>query len=216
MALISQKDTKKILKKYNIPYVSQKIAASPEKAVNISKKIGFPVVFKIDSPDIIHKSDFGAVITNIKDETDAEISYHKIIENSLDKNPNAKINGVLIQKQLYGRELIIGMKRDKQFGPVLLFGLGGIFVEIFNDVSRRIAPIFKNDAIEMIKEIKSKKILDDFRGQKAVKKHELVSILLKLSELSLKEKKISEIDFNPVISNSKESVVVDARMIKSE
>lgn len=175
--------------------------------------MGFPVVFKIDSQDIIHKSDYGGVITNIKDEKEAEVSYYKIIENVLEKNKDVNINGVLIQKQLKGRELIIGMKRDSQFGPVIIFGVGGVFVELLNDVSRRIAPLTRKDAEEMIEEIQSKKILDKFRGQKAVDKKKLIDILLKLSKLSINETNIEEIDFNPVISDSESSRIVDARII---
>lgn len=213
MTLLSQDKTLKLLKKYKIPIVESHLATNPGKANNFSKMLGFPVVMKIDSPNIIHKSDVGAVITNIKDGTDAEIAYHKIIENSVHHDKDAKINGVLIQKQLKGRELIIGMKRDNQFGPVIVFGLGGVFVEILKDVSRRIAPISKSDAKEMIEEIKAKKALNHFRGDAPVKKEQLIDMLLKISNLSIKEKNIAEIDFNPVIASSKEIYVVDARVI---
>jgi acetate---CoA ligase (ADP-forming) subunit beta len=213
LALLSSDETLKILRKYHLPVVESYLADSPKKAVKLSKKLGYPVVFKIDSPDVIHKSDHGGVITNVKDMTDAEVSFYKIIENTLEVNKNAKINGVLIQKQLKGRELIMGMKRDAQFGPVIIFGVGGVFVEILKDVSRRIAPLTKKDAKDMIEEIHSKRILDDFRGDKAVDKKQLVDILLKLSKLTIKEKEIEEIDFNPVISNSRISLIVDARII---
>lgn len=213
MNLLSQKDTQILLKKYNLPFVENKIVSSPSDAVKFSDKIGYPVVFKIESPDVIHKSDVGGVITNIKDSTDAEVSYHKILENINDKVPNAKIDGILIQKQLKGREILVGMKRDAQFGPVIIFGLGGVFVEVLKDVSRRIAPLKKIDAIDMINELKSKIVLENFRGEKPVDKSALIDIILKISELSVKEENIMEIDFNPVISNHEKAVIVDARVI---
>lgn len=216
MKLLSQIETISLLKKYKLPIIETKIVNSSKEAATFSSKIGYPVVFKIESPDVIHKSDVGGVITNIKDSSDAEVAYYKIIENITEKVPNAKIEGILIQKQVKGREILVGMKRDEQFGPVIIFGLGGVFVEVLKDVSRRILPITKKDAIDMIEEIKSKNVLEGFRGEKPVDKNLLVDIILKISELSLKEKNVLEIDFNPIISNDKNAIIVDARVIINE
>ena len=213
MKLLSQNETISLLKKYKLPTLEIKVVNSEKEAVDFSKKIGYPVVFKIESPDVIHKSDVGGVITSIKDDSDAQVAYYKIIENVSEKMPHAKIEGVMIQKQLKGREILVGMKRDEQFGPVILFGLGGVFVEVLKDVSRRIAPLTRKDAVEMINEIKAKNILEEFRGEKPVNKELLIDIILKISELSIKEKKVLEIDFNPIISNDKSATIVDARVI---
>lgn len=213
MKLLSQNETISLLKKYKLPTLDMKIVNSEHDAVAFSNKIGYPVVFKIESPDVIHKSDVGGVITNVKDASDAEVAYFKIIENVSEKMPNAKINGVMIQKQIKGREILVGMKRDDQFGPVIIFGLGGIFVEVLKDVTRRIAPLTRKDAVEMINEIKSRSVLENFRGETPVDKEKLVDILLKISDLSMKEKHVLEIDFNPILSNDISSTIVDARVI---
>ena len=216
MTLLSQEETSRLLREYRIPFAASKTARSPEQAVKISNSLGYPLVCKIDSPDVIHKTEAGGVITNIKDSTEAELAYYKIIENTLHYHKEARIRGVLVQRQLKGRELIVGMKRDPQFGPVILFGIGGVFVEVLKDVSRRIAPITRKDAQNMIEEIKGRKVLDEFRGRPPADKKTLVKILLAISRLSLREKNVSEIDFNPVIVNSKGAKVVDARMITNE
>jgi len=202
--LIEEKEAEKILKRYKIPICISKICNSKKDV--FSCKIEFPIVLKALSPKIIHKTDSGAVIVGIKNKTELRMAFEKF-------KKFGEIN-YLIQKQEEGKEIIIGMKRDAQFGPVILFGLGGVFVEVFKDVSFRIAPLSKKDIYEMINEIKAIKILKGFRGEKSVNLDKVSDILSKLSVLSLKEKHISEIDFNPVIVNETRAVVVDARLIK--
>jgi acetyl-CoA synthetase (ADP-forming) len=202
--------TIKLLEKYKFPFSKSKLAFAPDQAVKIAKEIGFPIVMKIASKDIIHKSDLGCVETNIKDEKQVEGAFEKITKKA--KKKKAKVEGVLIQKQEQGKEVIIGMKRDPQFGPVVVFGLGGIFVEILKDTSLRILPIDKNQAEEMIKEIKSYKILEGIRGEKPVNINKLIDIIIKTSKLA-EDKKILELDFNPVIINEKTATIVDARIM---
>ena len=205
--------TKKLLEKYKVPFSLGKIAKSSEQAVKAAKEIKFPVVLKIVSKEIIHKSDIGGVAVGLKDAEEVRNDYEILIMAVKKKLPRAKIEGVLVQRMIEGREVIIGMKRDPQFGAVLMFGLGGIFVEVLKDVSFRIAPVDKKEAEGMINEIKASKVLKGIRGEKAVKISALVEILIKVSGLAVHEKKIVEIDLNPVIVNEKSAWIVDARMM---
>jgi len=196
------------LSKYKIPVVKGKIVKSKKELLSFVKKVGFPVVLKIFSPDILHKTDIGGVILDIEDRESLSAAWDKI--SKLTKSKKADI---LIQKQEKGTEVIIGAKRDPVFGPVIMFGLGGIFAEALKDVSFRLAPISKKEAKEMISEIKGSKILKGYRGQKPVNLLKLEEILLSLSELITKEKNVKEVDLNPVIVNDKKAIVVDVKII---
>jgi len=200
--------TKKLLGKYKLLFAKSDIAKSEEQAIKSAKKIGFPVVLKLISKEIIHKTEEGAVITDINSEEEAKEAY-----NSLMKKTKKKIEGILVQKMEIGKEVIIGMKRDPQFDAVIMFGLGGIFVEVLKDVSFRIAPIDKVQAGEMMDEIKASEILKGVRGEKPVNIEKLVDILMKVSKLS-ENKKIIELDFNPVIVNETSATIVDARIMQ--
>ncbi|MBW2965804.1 acetate--CoA ligase family protein, partial [Candidatus Woesearchaeota archaeon] len=159
--------TRKLLEKYKFPLVDSFLAKTPEELIKFSQKTGFPVVLKISSPDIIHKSDIGGVKTGIENEEELIKAYDEIIKNVKKKNKRAKIDGVLIQRMEQGIEVIVGVKKDPQFGATILFGLGGVFVEVLRDVSLRIAPVDKKEALEMMREIKGYKILEGVRGKKA-------------------------------------------------
>ena len=212
--ILDFKQSRDILKTHSIPLPESDIARTQNDIIHISRKIGYPISMKIVSPDITHKSDVGGVETKINNDKDAAEAYAKILQNIKKHKPDASITGVLIQKMFSGTEIIIGMKRDQQFGPVILFGLGGIFVEIMQDVAMRIAPVKIDDAIEMIKEIKAYPILKGARGTKPADIRKIAEMILKVSELSIKEKSIKEIDFNPVIIDGKEINIVDIRIIK--
>jgi len=201
-----------ILKKYSLSFLDYRLADSPDKAAILAKKAGFPVAMKVASPDIIHKSDIVGVKIGLNNEGDAKKAYEDIIKSARKKAPKAKLKGVYIQKMGQGTEVIIGMKRDEQFGPVLMFGLGGIFVEVFKDISFRVLPIDKKQAIEMISEIKSSSILKGTRGKKPVNLDALASLLVKASKIAEK-KEIAEFDFNPVIADEKRAVIADARIM---
>ena len=203
-----------VLKKYLIPAPRYEIAKAEKDIALLSKKIGYPQVMKIVSPDVIHKSDVGGVEVGINNDKDAAEAYARILRNVKKNILGASITGVLIQKMFSGTEIIIGMKRDTQFGPVILFGLGGIFVEIMKDVAMRIAPVKKDDALEMIQEIKAHPLLEGARGTKPADINKIADIIVKISELSLKEESITEIDLNPVLVDGKELNIVDVRMIK--
>jgi acyl-CoA synthetase (NDP forming) len=169
-------------------------------------------VLKVSSPEIVHKTDVGGIKTGIASKAMLESELSAMKKRIKKAFPRAKF-GFLLQQQVQGKEVIIGMKRDSQFGPVALFGMGGVNAEIFKDVSLRVCPLTKKDIDSMMCEVKSYALLTGYRGGKKVDIKGLAKILMNLSRLSLAEKQVSEIDFNPVIVNEKGAVVVDARML---
>jgi len=209
MEILSFEETKKLLLKYKLPFCRTEIFNSKEKALLFAEQIGFPVVLKIHAQKIFHKSEIGGVKTNIKDNEEFEKTWEEIQKNIEGKN----IEGVLVQEMCPGNEVALGMKRDSQFGPVLMFGLGGIFIEIIKDVSLKVAPITKEEAMEMIKETKGVKILEGARGKKKVDLEKIAELLVNLSNLSMKEEKIRSIDFNPVMVEGEKACIADFRII---
>jgi len=206
--ILGFEESKNLLSKYKIPYGQGDIIKSKRDAFNFVKQVGYPVVLKVYSSHILHKIDIGGVILNIRDKKLLSLAWKKI-----SKVAKSKKADILIQKQEQGVEIIIGAKKDPVFGPIVMFGIGGIFAEILKDISFRLAPITKTEAREMIKEIKGYKILKGYRGQKSVNLPKLEEILLSLSDLISKENKIKEVDLNPVIVDSKKAIVVDAKII---
>ena len=202
-------ETKKLLSKYKIPYGQGEIVKSKTSAFNFAKKFSYPVVLKIYSSNILHKIDIGGVILDIRDEESLFVAWEKI-----SKIAKSKKADILIQGQEKGIEIIMGAKRDPVFGPIIMFGLGGIFAEVLKDVSFRLAPVTKKEAKEMIKEIKGYKILKGYRGQEQANLPKLEEILLSLSDLITKESKVKEVDFNPAIVNNKKAVIVDAKILQ--
>jgi len=206
--LLDQKEANRLLSKYKIPFTKCEMHHSRKKA--LKTKIEFPLVVKAMSDTLVHKSDAGAVMTGINSKGDLLQALTKL--GALKKeHPDLHY---MLQKQEIGKEIIIGMKRDEQFGPVILFGMGGVFVEVFKDVSFRIAPLTSKDIKEMVQGVKAYKILKGVRGEKAVNIVALEGILQKVSKLAIKEKDIQEIDFNPVMVNDKYATVVDVRILK--
>ena len=212
MKQLNTNKTISLLKKFKLPFAKSKLISTPEQAVKFSEEIGYPIALKIISKDVLHKSDVKGVLLNIKNKEQAKYSYNKLIKAA--KKSKIKLDGILIQKMESGKEVIVGIKRDPQFGPVIIFGLGGIFVELLKDISLRIAPIDKSQALEMIKQIKAYPILKGMRGEKSVNIEALANIIAATSKLS-ENKKIQELDFNPIIVNKKSAVIVDAKIIVS-
>jgi len=207
-------EAKELLKEYGIPVPDFKLIKNEEEINGLAEEINFPIVMKIVSTDIIHKTDAGAVKINIKDETEAESAYQEIIFKAKKYNKEARIEGVIVYSMVpQETEIIIGMMKDPHFGPVIMFGLGGIFVEILKDISFRILPIEERDAWEMIAEIKGYEILKGARGEGPKDIKAIKNLLLKISQLALENPEISEIDLNPVFVFEKGLQVVDARMI---
>ena len=209
-------EAKTICMEYGIPVTKFKLASSEENAVEHAHEIGFPVVLKIVSPDIVHKFDVGGVILNLKNGRQVREAYKKIISNVKRCKPDARIVGILVQEMApSSTEVIVGMTKDPQFGPALMFGLGGIFVEVLKDVSFRVAPITERDAREMITEIKGYPVLMGYRGMPPADVDTLVQILLKTSKLVTEHLEVDQLDLNPIMVYEKGAKVVDARIILS-
>jgi acyl-CoA synthetase (NDP forming) len=190
------------------------LAISKQEAIAISKKLGYPVALKIVSPEVTHKSDVGGVKLGLKTSKQVETAHEEILSAVKQKYPYAVIDGVSVQKMARpGTEVIIGMTKDAQFGPVLMFGLGGILVELLKDVSFRIVPLEKEDAREMIREIKGYPILEGFRGMEPVDVSVLEEILLRLSRFVDENPEIKELDLNPMFAYRDGAVAADARVI---
>lgn len=207
-------EAKELLKEYGIPVPNFKLIKSENEIIGLAKEINFPIVMKIVSPDIIHKTDAGGVKVGIKDEKEAELAYQEIISKVKKYNKEAKIEGVIVYPMvLQGTEIIIGMIKDPHFGPMVMFGLGGIFVEVLKDISFRILPIEERDAEEMIAEIKGYKILKGIRGELPKDIKAIKDLLMKISQLTTENPEINEIDLNPIFVFEKGLQVVDARMI---
>jgi len=207
-------EAKTICKMYNIPVTDFKVAKNEDEVVKFSREIGFPVVLKIVSPDVIHKSDVGGVIIDLKSEEAVRKAYRQIIENVKKYKPKAKITGILVQEMAPpSTEVIVGSIKDPQFGPALMFGLGGIFVEVLKDVTFRIAPITEDDAREMITEVKAYPLLKGYRNMPPADIDAIIKIILNTSKLVMEHQEIKELDFNPIMVYEKGAKTVDARII---
>ncbi len=208
--VLTEFESKNLLKEIGIPIPEQELAVTKEETIAVAKKIGFPVVLKLMAEDIVHKSDTGAVKLNINNEAEIATAYDELM-----KIPSQSEKSISVQKMAVEpiTELIIGMTTDAQFGPALMFGIGGILVELLEDVSFRIAPITEYDAREQIHEIKGFPILDGYRGKPKADLDAIVNTLLKISDLVIKHEEINEMDLNPVFIYESGLVCVDARII---
>ncbi len=210
-------ESMQLLEAFNIPVAPYGFARSEDEAAEIAEKIGYPVVLKVVSPDISHKSDVGGVIVGIETSSGAKEAFKRIMENVRKHAPSARVEGVLVQKMAEPGyiEVIVGATRDATFGPVIMFGLGGIFVEVLKDVSFRVAPLTDEDAESMIHEIKSYRILEGYRGMPPRDIEAIKTIILKTADIMLKLENVQDIDLNPVMlyERGKGAIVVDARVI---
>jgi acyl-CoA synthetase (NDP forming) len=210
--MLTESESKDVLRAYRIRTTSEYIAKTADEASSYAEKIGFPVVLKIISGDITHKSDVGGVITNVKTKQDVVHAFDRIMENVKDKVPDAKIDGVLIQNQIPpGVEVLVGATIDNDFGPVVAFGLGGVFVEAIKDVSHGLAPLSKEDALFMISNTKASELLKGMRGQPPTDLNKLADLIIRVSHL-VYDQSIAEMDLNPVIVSADECTVADARI----
>lgn len=205
-----------VLETYRIPVPDRKLVNSAEDAAKAGVEIGYPVALKVMSEDIIHKFDIKGVIIDIHTELEAKDAYEKIMHNVTKTRPDAIIDGILVEKMIpKGHEVILGVKRDPAFGPFIMYGMGGIYAEIFQDVSFRVAPVDKSVAKEMIKDTRSSKLLKDARGTEESDIESLQNILIRLSQLALDCPQIQELDINPliVLEKGKGCFVADANII---
>ena len=207
---LSEYESKVILASYQIPVTREIMAESSDEVITAAHEIGYPVVMKGCAPDITHKTEKGLIRTDIRDDSEALDTFNDIM---------AGMNGIkgaaaLVQEMIRGkRELVVGLIRDPQFGPCVMFGLGGIFTEILKDVSFRLAPLEKRDALEMMGEIKAHKILDAIRGMDAVDREILSEMLINVGRIGMENDTIKEIDINPVIISGSRPIAVDALVV---
>ncbi len=212
--VLTEFESKQLIKDLGIKTTEIRLAVSEEEAIKISNEIGFPVVMKISSPDITHKSDAGGVKVGLKTSAEVAQAYREIMSSCTSKFPTAKMEGIAVQNMARpGVEVIVGMTKDQQFGPVIMFGLGGIWVEILKDTTFRITPLTQNDARDMITEIKSFPLLKGFRGMEPVDLQALEDILMKVSSFVEDNPQIKEMDLNPIFAYKDGAMVVDARII---
>ena len=213
-SILTEFESKRILKQVGIPVVETKLAKTQKEAALLSQKMGFPVVLKIASPDVIHKSDSGGVKLSITSVAEVKKAYDEILKKVGKQYPRAVIHGVSVQKMVRpGTEVIVGVSKDPQFGPVIMFGLGGIFVELLKDVSFRVIPVERRDVQEMIKEIKGYPLLEGYRGKEPANIPALVEIILKLSRWIEENPKIKELELNPLFAYRDKALAVDARIV---
>ena len=207
-------EAKTICAEYGIPVNKFQLAKTEKEASTYADEIGYPIVLKIVSPDIIHKSDAGGVKVNLKNSQEVAATYRQIIENAKKYKADAKIVGVLVQEMApQSTEVIVGAIKDPQFGQTIMFGLGGIFVELLKDVNFRVAPITAEDAKEMITQLKAYPLLNGYRNTPPADIDALVSILCSVSRLVMENPEIKELDLNPVMAYPKGAKTVDARII---
>ncbi len=212
--VLTEVESKELLAGAGIPVVEARLARNKTQAIEISKEIGFPVAVKIVSPDVVHKTDSGGIRLGLANATQVGRAYSEILSSVRRAYPGATIQGVSVQQMVpQGVEVIVGMSKDAQFGPVLMFGLGGILVEVLKDVSFRVAPVSKRDAAEMIREIKGYPVLEGYRGQEPASIVALEDLIVKVSEFVERNPQIEELDLNPVFAYHDRAVAVDARII---
>jgi len=215
--VLTEVESKELLKQWGIPVIETKMARTKREVISMSKETGFPVVLKINSPDIVHKSDSGGVRLGLANATQVGNAYSEIMSSVKQKYPKAAIRGVSVQRLAPpGIEVIIGMSKDQQFGPVIMFGLGGIMVEVLKDVSFRIVPVTKRDATEMIKEIKGYPLLQGYRGQEPASIPALEELIVNVSQFAEQNPQIKELDLNPIFAYKDKATAVDARIILEE
>ena len=208
-----ENESKQLCASYGIQTPISRIATSPDDAAKAAADIGFPVALKVISPDISHKTDAGCVRLGLGNATEVRHAYDEICVNAKRYNPNVDLRGVLVERlQPKGVEVIVGGLRDPQFGPAVMFGLGGILVELFADFSFRVAPLTEPAVKRMIAEVKGYEILKGYRGREPVDQDSLAKVILASSKLLVDHPEISEMDLNPVILYPKGAVAVDVRI----
>jgi succinyl-CoA synthetase beta subunit len=209
---VTEPEAYEILEDYGVQVAPWALCNSAQEAVEAADRIGYPVVMKVVSPQIVHKTEFGAVKINLSSSKEVKEAYSELIEIS-SGHEGIEVRGILVSKMLEGLEIIVGSTTDPQFGPLLMLGLGGIFVEVFKDVSYRIAPLEEIDVEEMLYELKGSKLIRGFRGMEGVNIEDLKRVLISISTLLTDLKDILEMDLNPIFGNSTGVRVADARII---
>jgi acetyl-CoA synthetase (ADP-forming) len=206
---LSEHDSKLLLAEHGIPVTAEMLVRDERAAIQAAAEIGYPVVLKGSGEALAHKSELGMVAVDLRDETDVARAFRE-----LSSHPDTAVEEVLVAQMVTGdRELVVGLSRDPQFGPCVMFGLGGVLTEITRDVTFRIAPLSRRDAMEMMDEIRGSRILEAFRGQPAVDREALADILIAVGDIGLSRDEISEIDINPIKISGGKPVAVDALVL---
>lgn len=212
--LLTETEAKQILQDIGIATAIGQLVTSEDEAVRAAAELGFPVVLKVSSYEITHKSDVGGVALQLQSADAVRQAYQRIYQDVAAKAPGARIDGITVQRMADpGVEVIAGMSKDSTFGPVLMFGMGGVLVEILKDVAFRIVPLSQRDAEDMLHELKGFPLLQGYRGRPAASLPALTHILLTLSDFVVQTPAIKEIDLNPVYAYADGALAVDARMI---
>lgn len=217
---LTEHQGKELFALYDIPVTQEEVATSADHAADIADRIGYPLAMKIDSPDILHKTEAGGLKLNLSSREDVVAAFNEIMANAKNYDASARLNGVLVQEMVVGgTEVIIGVNNDPQFGPTIMFGLGGIFVEILKDVSLRVAPLSRDEALSMIREIKGYKVLAGARGKAKCDVDAIADTLVKVSLMAMElDDRVAELDINPllVLPEGKGVRVADALVIKHD
>jgi len=206
---LSENESKNLLSEYGIPVTQEKTVKTEKAAVSAASEIGYPVVLKGSGEELTHKTELNLIELSIRDEKELREAFNRLVNSK-----KAKVSEVLVQQMVKGdRELVVGLTRDPQFGPCVMFGLGGIFTEILKDTAFRIAPLSRWDAMDMMEDIRGKKILDAFRGKPAVNRELLADILIAVGKIGMENDHISEIDINPLKLINGKPIAVDALVV---
>ena len=203
-----------LLASCGIPYVEHGVADSADAAAEVAGRIGYPVVLKVVSADVVHKTEAGGVLVGLKDERALRQGYDELLRRVQASCPDARIDGVLVCRQVAARrELIVGAIYDATFGPTVMVGLGGVFAEALSDVVFRPDPLRRQDALDMLQELQGARLLTGFRGERPVDLDEVAGMLVNIGDLLVSHPEISEIDLNPVVASAEGCVALDARII---
>jgi acetyltransferase len=211
--LLTLNEAREIFELVGIPMSKSRLVTTEAEAIKYGPQVGFPLAMKISSKDIVHKTEAGGVVLDVQDSEDAKKAFNKIIKNVKTYKPEVKIEGVVMDQMVRGPEVIIGVSSDPQFGPMVMFGLGGTLVEVYKDVTFRLIPLTKIDALEMLEEVKGKAAYKGARGMPAVDPDEIAELIVKISEAVRMHPEIKELDINPLIITKDGLLAVDARIL---
>ncbi|MBL7177335.1 MAG: acetate--CoA ligase family protein [Desulfobacteraceae bacterium] len=206
---LSEHESKLLLAEYGVNVTQEKVVSTEDDAIAAASEIGYPVVLKGSGEELSHKTEMDLIALNMRDENDVREAFKRLTSSS-----KASVKEVLVQQMVKGeRELVVGLTRDAQFGPCVMFGLGGIFTEILEDVAFRVAPLTRWDAMDMMKDFRAHKILDAFRGQPPVDREILADILIAIGTIGMEQDKVREIDINPLKILDGKPIAVDALVV---
>ncbi|RME66091.1 MAG: hypothetical protein D6778_05290 [Nitrospirae bacterium] len=213
---LTEDEAREVLSSYGISFPRTAFVHEPEEAIRQAETIGYPVMLKVVSPDILHKTDVGGVVLDIENPKQLRDAYYRILSSVKTRMPFARIKGFFLSEMLKGgREVILGLTKDQSFGHLLMFGLGGVYVEVLKDVSFRVVPATERDLREMVQEIRTYSLLTGARGQSSVDVEAIVEVLAKLNQLAMELPEVQELDINPLYAMPEGAVALDARIILS-